>query len=432
MNYIALTIGPIYKTLKNSKKPKELWSGSYIFSYFMKKLIEHFKDREFITPYIEDKKVFNENSVGLFHDRFIFKSQSNDLENLKEIIQNEIDDLAKNLKLDSKAISEYLQIHYKEFDLDNDKNPILEISPYLDTQELMFNLSQKSDEFIKAIKSKNNFLLDNKNIIDDLKKLSSNKYFCVVHADGDNMSKVISDKSKIKEVSKGLFEYCLNATSSIKEFGGETIFAGGDDLLFFAPVFNKNRTIFDICNEIAKDFEARFDNIATLSFGISINYIKYPLYEALENSRYELFVNAKSGNKNAIAFRLTKHSGQSVEAIVPKGDVDVYKAFLNFVSSIEKTKEDNSKTNNFLHSIHHKIDTHKTTLKHIYNDKERLKNFFDNYFNEDEHKKYKDFFDTLIEFIYTVSNSQHINDDNKLNFIYATLRFIKFVKGDKE
>jgi len=33
MNYLALTIGPIYKTLSNAKKPKELWSGSYVFSY---------------------------------------------------------------------------------------------------------------------------------------------------------------------------------------------------------------------------------------------------------------------------------------------------------------------------------------------------------------------------------------------------------------
>ena len=59
MNYIALTIGPIYKTLANSKKPKELFSGSYIFSYIMKQIIQNFKDREFITPYIKDDSIID-------------------------------------------------------------------------------------------------------------------------------------------------------------------------------------------------------------------------------------------------------------------------------------------------------------------------------------------------------------------------------------
>ncbi|MFW2427635.1 type III-B CRISPR-associated protein Cas10/Cmr2, partial [Aliarcobacter butzleri] len=55
MKYIALTIGPIYKTLKNSKKTRELWGGSYIFSYIMKQIILKFEDRDFVTPYIKDK-----------------------------------------------------------------------------------------------------------------------------------------------------------------------------------------------------------------------------------------------------------------------------------------------------------------------------------------------------------------------------------------
>jgi CRISPR-associated protein Cmr2 len=33
MKYIALTIGPIYKTISKAKKPKELFAGSYVFSY---------------------------------------------------------------------------------------------------------------------------------------------------------------------------------------------------------------------------------------------------------------------------------------------------------------------------------------------------------------------------------------------------------------
>ena len=85
---------------------------------------------------------------------------------------------------------------------------------------------------------------------------------------------------------------------------------------------------------------------------------------------------------------------------------------------------------NFLHSIHHKIDTYKTTINLIANNKEKLQNFFDNYFNESIHKEYKSFFESLIDFIYVVYQDKTIK--NKLELIYATLRFVKFVQGDKK
>jgi len=49
MTYIALTIGPIYKTLSSAKKTRELWGGSYLFSYIMKQIILEFKEREFVV-----------------------------------------------------------------------------------------------------------------------------------------------------------------------------------------------------------------------------------------------------------------------------------------------------------------------------------------------------------------------------------------------
>ena len=66
----------------------------------------------------------------------------------------------------------------------------------------------------------------------------------------------------------------------------------------------------------------------------------------------------------------------------------------------------------------------------IANNKEKLQNFFDNYFNESIHKEYKSFFESLIDFIYVVYQDKTIK--NKLELIYATLRFVKFVQGDKK
>jgi len=83
---------------------------------------------------------------------------------------------------------------------------------------------------------------------------------------------------------------------------------------------------------------------------------------------------------------------------------------------------------NFLHSLHHKIDTHKVVLGEISNSKERLKNFFDNYFNKEVHDtEYREFFEQLIEFM----AESYKSNDKELNSVYATLRFIKFVQGDK-
>ena len=431
MKYIALTIGPIYKTLKNAKKPKELFASSYIFSYIMKNIIKEFKDRTFITPYIKDESIFDENSpVGLFHDRFIFESIDGDLSKLEMIIINVCNDIASQLGLEHLQVKEYLHINYFEKELDASKNPILELTPYLDTKELFFQISQ-DETFAKSLRRKkgddDNFLTAGKNIIDDLKKLSHNNYYCVVHADGDNMSKAIEDKNKIENVSKNLFEYCKESNKLIKDFGGQTIYAGGDDLLFFAPVLNKdkNKTIFELCEKISNIFNTKIPS-ATLSFGISINYVKFPLYEAVENSRELLFAKAKNDQRNNIAFNVTKHSGQSFETIINKSNKEVYDNFLVFTSNI-KGGED---MDNFLHSIHHKIDTYKTTINLIANNKEKLQNFFDNYFNESIHKEYKSFFESLIDFIYVVYQDKTIK--NKLELIYATLRFVKFVQGDKK
>lgn len=431
MKYIALTIGPIYKTLKNAKKPKDLFASSYIFSYIMKNIIKEFKDRTFITPYIKDESIFDENSpVGLFHDRFIFESIDGDLSKLEMIIINVCNDIASQLGLEHLQVKEYLQINYFEKELDDSKNPILELTPYLDTKELFFQISQ-DETFAKSLRRKkgddDNFLTAGKNIIDDLKKLSHNNYYCVVHADGDNMSKAIEDKNKIENVSKNLFEYCKESNKLIKDFGGQTIYAGGDDLLFFAPVLNKdkNKTIFELCEKISNIFNTKIPS-ATLSFGISINYVKFPLYEAVENSRELLFAKAKNDQRNNIAFNVTKHSGQSFETIINKSNKEVYDNFLVFTSNI-KGGED---MDNFLHSIHHKIDTYKTTINLIANNKEKLQNFFDNYFNESIHKEYKSFFESLIDFIYVVYQDKTIK--NKLELIYATLRFVKFVQGDKK
>jgi len=432
MKYIALTIGPIYKTLSGAKKPKELFSASYFFSYLMREIIKEFKHREFVVPYVTEAILDNEGDVGLFHDRFIFKAEEGDLQKLEnDVIPSVIGEAAQKLDLEDDYLKKYLQIHYGEYDVPDNENAVFTITPYLDTAELFYQVPENGENKLqKALRNKENFLLQEKKIVDDLKKLTYNKYFAVVHADGDKMADVIRDSTDLKKVSQNLFEYCMTSHEKIKSFGGQTIFAGGDDLLFFAPVVDasQERTIFDLCEEIAADFEEKMDHKATLSFGVSITYVKFPLYEALEKSRELLSEKAKTGKKNNIAFEVIKHSGQTFGQVVSKYNKELYSQFLALTSNI-KGGED---VQNFLHSLHHKLDNYKAILSQIAHDKKKLKHFFDNYFSGEEHKMYKAFFDAIISYIQAVYDNKHLNENERWKLIYGALRFVKFIQGDRK
>ena len=475
MIYTAMTIGPIYKTLRNAKKTREIWGGSYFFSFFMKEVIKNLDIdyKKIITPYVNENVFKEKNGVGLFHDRLIIEGDFEEkLEKIIEKVMGNIEDKS-NRKITKNFLKNYLQIHILKKEA---KNPLKEINPYLDVAELFFKTQKSSKnellDFIKnrlkgsflekdAFEGKNRFeslpeialsgLLDKEVIKRKLKEYNEEetifqdkeikqylpkntnyyKYIAIIQADGDNMGKVIEkigeDKEKLRKFSKVLFDFCKSATQKVNDFGARMIYAGGDDLLFFAPVLGKNKkTIFEICNILSEDFNEKIEklnleNKPTLSFGVGITYYKFPLYEARENAVDLLFNKAKSGDKNAIAFKIIKHSGQTFEGIVYKDD-EVFSEFLRIISFNEKFD------NNFLHSIHSKLSLYRPVFKKIMDSEERLANFFKNNFNEN-YSSYKDFFNTLIKFI-TLINSSKIED--KFGFLYSTLRIKKFLLGDKQ
>jgi CRISPR-associated protein Cmr2 len=466
-SYLALTIGPIYKTLSHAKKTRELWGGSYIFSYIMREIIARLDDREFIVPFTMEKRLFESGrQVGLFHDRFIFEAREGDRERLEQAVEQVLQNLARDTGLDPDFVQSYFRIHIVEKALNEGDNPILQITPYLDAAELFYTVGQYGENSLtKMLQGNNTFL--NKDAFGEKKSFPSlpeialydmivkdpgirrrinrddelgiyeekgldfkpyHKYYAIVHADGDNMGKVIAGlkkKEDFQHFSKKLFEYCEASHKTISAFGGETIFAGGDDLLFFAPVVSGDKTIFDLCEEISRVFDGYFASEATLSFGVSIQYHKFPLYEALEKSRSLLFGDAKEGEKNNIAFSVTKHSGQTFGATVPKSQKELYENFRLFSANIKGGEG----LDNFLGSLHHKLDTHAVLLSRIGRDKSRLEAFFVNYFNKEAHEQYGELFSLLTEFMHEAySNSK---PEDALKIVYATLRFVKFIQGDK-
>ena len=97
--YIGITIGPIYKTLALADKTREIWGGSYLFSWLCRELLIKITesksgidmDQIILPSPIAIKGI--KPGVGLYPDRIIIKSKGNDYQKVIKIIL----DVKKNL-----------------------------------------------------------------------------------------------------------------------------------------------------------------------------------------------------------------------------------------------------------------------------------------------------------------------------------------------
>jgi CRISPR-associated protein Cmr2 len=261
---------------------------------------------------------------------------------------------------------------------------------------------------------------------------SYHKYIAIVQADGDNLGDTIlsiKEPETFTALSKGLLSFSKSAYHKIKKYGGTTIYAGGDDLLFFAPMKNNNRTVFELCDELSSCFEEKMhiledvEKISTLSFGMSISYYKYPMYEALEESYIRLKEYAKNiVGKNSLSFRCLKHSGTYFEGTISK-NTNLYSVFTDFL----KVESDNDT----LTSVIHHFLQNQSVINLIANDRSRIENHFSKSFNEDIHKNHEHFFETIVDLTHTVYQCDK-NGSSGINLIYSILRLKKFINGEAD
>ncbi|MFW3342950.1 Cas10/Cmr2 second palm domain-containing protein [Aliarcobacter butzleri] len=519
MNYIALTIGPIHEVLINSKKTRELWVGSYFFSYFMKSLISKLLESEekidFLVPFVKDNELDSLNislEVGVFHDRFIATSTSSK-ENLKNFLENKISetlfDFAEIISKNEKdkyynALKEYFQYHYiiatENELLENTKkeNIVFSADAILDSLELQTKFTfdnktnianskdvQTKDKINPIAKlqyeasrlkkdlelNKLNFLSipeialaniidtkifknfdfikfkdeDNLNEYDFFYKAFENektfkpyhKYFAVIQADGDKMGENIRKNLKnIGEISKNIYKYITQEKGDFKsinkmfeDFGGMLIYAGGDDLLGFAPIVGKDgKSFFKLLENLSSKFKNYLGNDLSLSFGVSINYYKSPMIEAINQSSYLLFDKAKNHNTDnksgSVALSLTKHSGQTFEGTFFLND-NIYKSY-------EKLFEDElSEKIELPHNIQYSLKSLETIFISIFknneNIDERVNAIFKNLVQDSsQNEKMKSSIDEIKNYLLKVKPSTKVDFEK---FI-TQLAIIKFLRGD--
>ena len=403
--YVGITIGPIYDTLLEASSPAAMWLASSMFSDMTRQLCneideqilsaEHYIGKMY-SPYYDRNEAKKAGAVGKYHDRIIFYTTMPEeplLGKLEEItirVKHNIgqivyDAIGEGDKKDD-FFQSYLQVHYMFLDESEvNGNIIKEISPYLDEMELMRTYPNASSYnplrilFAGDTNGSNRFVRESKffrereadeTLSENEKKLSSietiakcgeetagnmkkKKYYAFVAADGDSMGKTLeklvqdpsnpADKT-LEKFSQACLHYTEQAAQLINEFSGMTIYAGGDDLLFLAPLENKEgKSIFELCYDIQKCFrntinkEINHDKkedlktgVPTLSFGIAMQYYKFPLYEALAKARNLLDDAKKTAGirKDSMSVQLTKHSGQTVKFELSNEERGFVKAFI--------------------------------------------------------------------------------------------------------
>jgi len=577
--YTALTIGPIVETLLTARKTRELWAGSFMFSYIMRTIAEKLNannDLEVLLPFIDNQNIGSQNcrGSGLYPDRIIVKHK-NDAVSKEDIVEIAYNELTNNNTGFCKKVSDhlnainysryitgnglmkfnnpfsqrqvedyilnYLHIYAVHTKLPHGSNIVFKLYELLDTAELrdrvlpieepvapannifadwsplrIFwhrvrgsflmqdgfcdkdirfpSLPQIASAELMRLNAANylececkNDLKDKKdceqftneqneraenedkgedNFIKDLKGkfrdnfMARHKYVAIVHADGDNVSKIIGHIGKVGNepqllnFSERMLKYAKDATEKIVKFGGAPVYMGGDDMLFFAPVTapgkgdeSKLKTILELVSELDTLFEQpeyfgelieklkklnkvppadKRIAIPTMSYGIAITYYKHPLYEGRRLS-YSLMEHVKNKvkGKNAINLKLVKHSGQAIPVLFKKSDGQVWRIAMKIINY-------NVGNSDFLNGFTYKLSTFAVVIDHIADKPARLKEFFRNYFNEN-YRQQKTFFKKLTELILALSvKNSGSNKLTKQDFelIYGILRFVHFINAD--
>lgn len=442
--YIGITIGPIFETMSLTSSPAALWTASYMFSLLSRCLCEVLteyecygvSEKDIISPFYEKAEplLSRNDGVGLFHDRIIFIANGFDIKKQFTQVRDEaVSRVAQALAIDFDELRKYIMVSAVEFESDS---PLIDSGKIFDSIELakpfvaqerenpilaLFtgdeNSKNSAVKEIPAITSLSQFQLraenskglkDIESIVSTCKGFKKSNYYALVRSDADNMGAVIGlldNDTDRRSFSKECLAYCADVADAVKTYGGVTVYSGGDDLLAILPCESvETETIFGFlvkANEVfskhfgaeselgkkleeakKKKSDASEQKSPSLSFGITIAYRKFPLYEALDDSAALLFGVAKKDTKNRVAIRLQKHSGQSEGLVVSNDELGYIKSMLDDIIKEKESKKTDDKI--FLSALH-KLAWFEKSFDNA-QEKAEIENLFKNTFDGPEHK----------------------------------------------
>jgi CRISPR/Cas system-associated protein Cas10 (large subunit of type III CRISPR-Cas system) len=153
-------------------------------------------------------------------------------------------------------------------------------------------------------------------------------FVALLKADGDDVGKVLrGDKfkkfgkantaSRLSTLSDLIHLTCESRLKAVvQEFGGETVFAGGDDVLAFVP----GEKVLKAVEALASCFRDEMAGECSMSMGIAIFRCDLPVYVGLEAAD-RLLKKAKEEGKNKVAYCVIGGSGvtsSELEEVKPR------------------------------------------------------------------------------------------------------------------
>lgn len=146
-SYIGLTIGPIFPTLEKIRSTRALFSGSYIFSWLMREIVQGLIDKglsadQILTP--STNLPTGAPEAGYYADRLIIAAQAGDFDQLLAVMDEVLQDMAKEIEPDTtkdaaeieRYLHRYFQLYCFEYEFPADNNPFKEINNILNGLEL--------------------------------------------------------------------------------------------------------------------------------------------------------------------------------------------------------------------------------------------------------------------------------------------------------
>ncbi|MDZ4667979.1 MAG: type III-B CRISPR-associated protein Cas10/Cmr2 [bacterium] len=261
---------------------------------------------------------------------------------------------------------------------------------------------------------------------------SYHKYVAIVKADGDKIGKALTNLPDGKEpdFSKALFLWGKESKELINHYQGVPLYIGGDDMLFFAPVVNNGQNIIQLVREINTKFENQFKDFETrpsLSFGISLTYYKYPVFEALENAD-RLLHKVKDLGGNGISIQLLKHSGSFFDVFM---GLDASNTIMNLFDELSKVSKVKSTT---ISALAFHLRENEKVFESIGFDENRIEAFFENNIEGYSSSKYLKTAAKIVVEKFKLQKTKALSAIYKqtLNEVYDMLRFNKFLKGFDE
>ncbi|MEM2546568.1 MAG: type III-B CRISPR-associated protein Cas10/Cmr2, partial [Candidatus Bathyarchaeia archaeon] len=141
-------------------------------------------------------------------------------------------------------------------------------------------------------------------------------FVALIKADGDDMGKVLrgdifaklkkaNTPSRLSTLSDLISDVCEGKLENvIRKYGGECVFAGGDDVLAFLP----GEKALEASKSLAETFSSEMVKECSMSLGVAIIRYDLPVYVGLETASY-LLKRAKEGGKNRVAYAIIGSSG---------------------------------------------------------------------------------------------------------------------------